>query len=177
MSCLINASSTNGLTLTSDLSGQLQFANNGVNLPMGGVAPAFSAYNTIATSVASTTWTKLQNSAKEFDTNNNYDSTTNYRFTPTVAGYYQVNGTWAQNGTTGISNVAVYKNGGQYKAGNQILNSASYVQASVSCLVYLNGSTDYIELYGYQASGITVSAYTGSQPSYGYFQACLVRGA
>jgi hypothetical protein len=144
---------------------------------VSGNMPAFSAYNSIATSVPNGVWTKLQNSNEEFDTANCYDNVTNYRFTPTVAGYYQVNGAWAQNGSSGVSNTAVYKNGGQYKAGAQIVNNASYVQSTVSCLVYLNGTTDYIELYGYQQAGGTNTAYTGSQPSYGYFQACLVRAA
>jgi hypothetical protein len=144
---------------------------------VSGNMPAFSAYNSIATSVPNAIWTKLQNSNKEFDTANCYDNATNYRFTPTVAGYYQVHGAWTQNGSASISNTAVYKNGVQYKAGAQIVNSASYVQSTVSCLVYLNGTTDYIELYGYQSSGGTNTAYTGSQPSYGYFQACLVRAA
>jgi hypothetical protein len=44
MSVIINASTTSGLVMTSDLSGQLQFANNGVNLPRGGGVPAYSAY-------------------------------------------------------------------------------------------------------------------------------------
>jgi hypothetical protein len=138
--------------------------------------PAFSAFNSIATSVPNVTVTKLQNSNVEFDTNSNYN-TANYRFTPTVAGYYQVNGAWSQNASTGVSNSAIYKNGGLYKVGTQMVNSAEYTQAIVSCLVYLNGTTDYIELYGYQSSGGTVTAYTGSQPAYGYFQACLVRSA
>lgn len=142
---------------------------------VAGTAPAFSAYNSIATSVPNATWTKLQNSNEEFDTANCYDSTTNYRFTPNVAGYYQVNGAWAQNGGSGVSNVAIYKNGVAAKAGGQTLNSTSFVQNVVSALIYLNGTTDYVELYGYQASGGAVPAYTGNQPEYGYFQAAMVR--
>jgi hypothetical protein len=156
---------------------QFEGYQNGTWNQIGNViAPAFSAFNSIATSMPNVTVTKLQNSNVEFDTNSNYN-TTNYRFTPTVAGYYQVNGAWSQNASTGVSHSAIYKNGGLYKVGTQMVNSAEYTQAIVSCLVYLNGTTDYIELYGYQSSGGTVTAYTGSQPAYGYFQACLVRGA
>ena len=144
---------------------------------VAGTGPAFSAYNSIATSVPNATWTKLQNSNEEFDTANCYDSTTNYRFTPNVAGYYQVTGAWAQNGATGISNVSIYKNGSAFKAGGQTLNSTAYVQNVVSALVYLNGTTDYVELYAYQGAGGTNTALAANQPDYGYFQAFMVRAA
>ena len=44
-----------------------------------------------------------------------------------------------------------------------------------SCLVYCNGSTDYIETYGYVNGTGTLSIAVG--PNDSYFQACLVRGA
>lgn len=143
---------------------------------LGGV-PCFSAYTSISTSVATSTWTKLQNNNKEFDTAGAYDNATNYRFQPSVAGYYVVDGAWANNAASSVSSVSVYKNGSAYKTGTQILNTTVVAQAYVSALVYLNGSTDYVELYGYQSSGGTVSAYTGSQPAYGYFQGYMVRAA
>ena len=144
---------------------------------VSGNQPAFSAFNSIATSVPNATWTKLQNSNEEFDTSNCYDSTTNYRFTPNVAGFYQLSGTWAQNGSAGVCNVAIYKNGSIFKAGSQVQNDAAYAQAMISTLVYLNGTTDYVELYGYQSAGGPNTAFTGSQPAYGYFQGVMVRGA
>ena len=175
MSCVINASSTNGLTLTSDLSGQLQFANNGVNLPMGGVAPAFSAYAGASQTIATGTWTKVVINTKEFDTANAFDSTTNYRFTPLVPGYYQVSGqaTITTAGSNAI--VAVYKNGTSYKRGSMTSTNTFSSGNSLSALVFLNGSTDYIELYMIHNLGINATLSFGSDLC--FFQACLVRGA
>jgi hypothetical protein len=178
MSVIINASTTSGLVMSSDLSGQLQFQNNGVNLPMGGVAPAFSAYNNASQTINTTTATKVQFNTEEFDTNNNFDSTTNYRFTPTVAGYYQV--TSQVNYSAGlISNaiIWIYKNGSVFKRGNRSYSSAlTFVGINVSSLLYMNGSTDYIEIYTYQDSvGSLGTEVIGANNN--YFQASLVRGA
>ena len=177
MSVIINASTTSGLVMTSDLSGVLTFQQGGVSLPNGGVAPAFSAYRTGLQSITSSTWTKVQLSSEEFDTNNNFDSTTNYRFTPTVAGYYQVNGSVKTAGAAiSFALVSVYKNGISYKEGCPQAYTATAQNAPiVSCLVYLNGSTDYIELYGYVTAGAGVG-FDAAQINT-YFQACLVRGA
>jgi len=175
MSVIINASTTSGLVMSSDLSGNLQFQNNGVNLPMGGVAPAFSAYAGSNQVITSATYTKLQIQTEEFDTNSNYD-TTNYRFTPTVAGYYQVSGGmgWFSAGTMSIEFVVVYKNGVAFKNLNYFnLNTNGVINGST--LIYLNGTTDYVELYGYVSSTSTITV-QGVQPQT-YFQACLVRGA
>ena len=82
---------------------------------VSGNMPAFSAYATGGQTVATSTYTKLQFNALEFDTANCYDPTTNYRFTPNVAGYYQVNVQISNNtGTsTGYQLLFVYKNGSQ----------------------------------------------------------------
>ena len=138
-----------------------------------GNGPAFSAYPSSTQTVTQSTWTKLACNTEEFDTNSNYD-TTNYRFTPTVAGHYQVIGsasvtTIAQT----YSSLSIYKNGSRVKDG--ILSSSSGLYYfSVFALVYLNGSTDYIELYG-QTTGATPTFSAG--PTATYFQASMVRSA
>jgi hypothetical protein len=135
---------------------------------VSGNMPAFSAYQSSTQTLSSATFTKLQFQSKEFDTGSYFDSTTNYRFTPLVAGYYQVSGAISNN--TGTQTVlSIYKNGGDFKRGSNGVLFGS----SLSALVYLNGSTDYVELYGYFAVGTTVN--TGSNLT--YFQAVLVRGA
>lgn len=58
--------------------------------------PAFSAYQSVAQTLASTTITKITFTTEEFDTNSCYDTSTS-RFTPTVAGYYQINGSLNAN--------------------------------------------------------------------------------
>jgi hypothetical protein len=137
--------------------------------------PAFSAYLSTNQTITSSTYTKIQINTEEFDTNSNYDNATNYRFTPTVAGYYQVNGTMRYDASTTPTRaiIGIYKNGSEFKRGNDLGNNST--EAIISTLVYLNGSTDYIELWGY-ISAITAVIGTAGQALV-YFQASLVRGA
>ena len=139
---------------------------------VAGTGPAFSAYQTgTAQVVGAGVWTKIVINAEEFDTNNNFDSTTNYRFTPTVAGYYQVSATvqYAGDATTGA---AIYKNGSIFKVGH--FSSSGQGRAStVSALINFNGSTDYVEFYGF--CNVTGTLTNGVSAS--WFQASLVRSA
>jgi hypothetical protein len=136
--------------------------------------PAFSAYYTGAgQSIATATFVKIILNTEEFDTNNNFDSTTNYRFTPTVAGYYQINGQAAFTTFVAGGEVAIFKNGSQYKNGN---NANPMVWATVSALIYLNGTTDYVELYAAQISGSTQTT-TSTNIANNYFNGVLVRAA
>jgi hypothetical protein len=137
--------------------------------------PAFSAYAGSGQNLTNGTFTKIQASTEEFDTNSNYDNATNYRFTPTVAGYYQVNGAIALASNAASFQVVIYKNGNSFKKGLLTNTSASLQQANVIALIYMNGSTDYIELYGFQGSGGTISTVSSSDLT--YFQASMVRGA
>ena len=173
MAVTINASTTSGLVMTSDLSGVLTLQQNGVSLPNGGVAPAFSAYADGTQTISTTTFTKVLFPTEEFDTNNNFASS---RFTPTVAGYYQVNSEILASSTVTVSRafIQIYKNGSLFKNGNDIGVSASQ-RTTVSCLIYCNGSSDYIETYCYVNGSGTLGIGTG--PNDSYFQACLVRGA
>ena len=141
-----------------------------------GNMPAFSAYQSSAQTLSNGVFTKLQFQTEEFDTNSNFDNATNYRFTPTVAGYYQINGGW-QPTTAPTINLAVnlYKNGSAYKQGPYITASLSNSNYNVSSVVYLNGSTDYIELYAYNNSGgnvVVVAALIAT-----YFNGVMVRAA
>lgn len=138
--------------------------------------PVFSAYASAAQSFPNATITKLQANTEEFDTNSNYDNATNYRFTPTVAGYYQVSGQVQFSAAATQIIASVYKNGAEFKRGTQNGTAASSGQSAVvSALVYLNGTTDYIELWAHQNSGgaLAISA----SAAYNYFQASFVRAA
>jgi hypothetical protein len=157
-----------------DSAGKL--TQTGLAANVAGNGPAFSAYQSVAQTLISSTFTKIQLQAEEFDTASCFDSTTNYRFTPTVAGYYQVTGGVGCNVASGAGIAEVWKNGLAHKRGaatGALAGASSHV--TVSALVYLNGSTDYIELYGYQSSGGNGATWTGT--SYNYFQAFLARAA
>lgn len=140
---------------------------------VAGTGPAFSAYYSGAgQALSANTWTKLQIGTKEFDTNSYYDNTTNYRFQPLISGYYQVSGGFGMATTQCVVVVAVYKNGSSFKT-LQNTGSSNVGAAYGSALVYLNGSTDYIELYGY----LTVAQNTNGGATANYFQAAMVRSA
>ena len=140
-------------------------------------APAFSAYATATVTMANSTWTKIALQAEEFDTNNSFDSTTNYRFQPTVAGYYQISGgTTFQPIGAGNRFLSIFKNGSVFKdLGVLPVASLNYTQMYGSCLVYLNGSTDYVELYALKNSGGSLDNSASNHET--YFQGVLVRTA
>ena len=120
----------------------------------GASGPAFSVTRiTSNQSLTQNTNVKLQWNSEDFDTANCFDSTTNYRFTPTTAGYYQINViAWIDqnNATFQTAYLSLYKNGSAYKtlSGTKLENFT----IGGSLVVYLNGSTDYIEVYGYSTT-------------------------
>lgn len=145
---------------------------------VAGTGPAFSALLNASQSISSGVNTKIQTNLEEFDTANCFDSTTNYRFTPTVAGYYQVNGQVAYQGLISSAIIiSLFKNGNEFKRGSRIGTDTSVnVYLNISCLIYMNGSTDYLELYTFQNSGSTI-ALENNNPLNNYFQASLARAA
>ena len=141
---------------------------------VSGNMPAFSAYQSTDQSLGSSTWTKLNFQTENFDTNNNFASS---RFTPTVAGYYQINLNCSMASTTGTQFMllSIYKNGSTYVLGNlaQPVNGVTYARATASTLLYLNGSSDYVE--GYAQFQIANSTYSGLESV--QFSGAMVRGA
>jgi hypothetical protein len=143
---------------------------------VAGTGPAFRAYNATGTvTLPGNTDTKITFDTEDFDTNGNFASS---RFTSTVAGYYQVNGAITVNFWNGnILTVSIYKNGSVYARGNTgYPQTVGGVRVNVGDIVYLNGSTDYIELYGYQYNQAT-SNVTATGSNQTYFSAALVRAA
>lgn len=166
-----------GTTIATINSTGLSMASGKVLAPTG---PAFSAYiNSGAQSLSLGTWTKITLNAEEFDTASCFDSTTNYRFTPNVAGYYQVNVClffdYSGSQFTDAA-MAVYKNGSAVKKLNQY-GYGGYGMASLSALIYMNGSTDYLEVYGYISGGSGPQIYSNSSPQNTYVSAYLARSA
>jgi hypothetical protein len=142
--------------------------------------PAFSAYASSSQTVTTGTVTKVAIDTENFDTNSNFN-TTNNRFTPTVEGYYQVNGIVAAQGATTITTVLafLYKNGSAYRRTglSSSFTTATPIQINLSEVVYMNGSTDYLELYGQVNGTGTLQFIQTSAVTTSVFSACLVRGA
>jgi hypothetical protein len=115
------------------------------------VGPAFRAYLSSAqTGITSTTWTKIALNTEEFDTDACYDNTTNYRFTPNVEGYYQFSYLLFSASTTLLNlSVQLRKNGATAGESAFIPVSSAAQRTTGSRLLYMNGTTDYVELWGY----------------------------
>ena len=173
----INAKGVIGVTSITLAQGEsVQLVSDGtswiqLNFSPSVLKPTFAAYQSTAQSLPQAIYTKLQFQTKEFDVGTYFDAATNFRYQPLVAGYYQVSGGFGVSGATQLS-LILYKNGGTYKG---IFNTGATANtANGSALVFLNGSTDYIELFGFQgAAAQNTSIGIGNT----YFQAVLVRSA
>ena len=120
-----------------------------------GVSPAFDAYLSALQNVSNGVYTKIALNVKAFEIGNSFDAVTNYRFQPTVAGYYQVNTRLRASAAGGTFNNAyldVYKNGVSFTRTCETYLATSFGSA----LIFLNGSTDYLEFWGLvSATGCT----------------------
>ena len=168
------------INLAGDTSGSITLSapavagTNTINLPaatgsvmVSGNMPAFSAYASATSSaITSGVDTKILFDTESFDTNNNFASS---RFTPTVAGYYQINATLRANGTFTAAALILFKNGSN---AGYLQNGANNV-TTASSLQYMNGTTDYLEIYtNMTGTSLTVGA---SNANTNYFSAALVR--
>jgi hypothetical protein len=164
---LVSADGASDLTLTFP-------ATTGTAMVSGNM-PAFSAYSSSSLSVSSATWTKLQINTEEYDTASCFN-TSNYRFTPNVAGYYHFTGQYdIATGSPTRAIIAIRKNDDTTRAnGNDIgPGSGNLSQGAgmvVSKIWYMNGSTDYVELFCFLTGGATVDLNA-------YFQGLMVRAA
>ena len=145
-------------TLTLGTSGETLTVPSNVTVA-GSMAntPSFEAYmSSIQESVVDNTYTKAQIDTEVFDTDNCYDNSTNYRFTPTVAGKYYVYAFISffatGNDTIFYANTAIYKNGTRITSPRSNYGGGSPNAHAPTQWVYsvldLNGSTDYVEIYG-----------------------------
>jgi hypothetical protein len=140
-----------------------------------GSGPAFSAYADSTTqTLTGSVYNKILFQTEEFDTNSNFASS---RFTPTVPGYYQINAqVLLPLAATTTAQIAVYKNGSNWKEGDRQLLTGSTNAIDVSALVYLDGSTDYAEIY-VAPSGSSPNITGGGNKQINYFQGSMTRGA
>jgi len=135
-----------------------------------GNGPLFRASPASSQSIPNATDTKVILANEISDTNSNF---ANSRFTPTVAGYYLIKGSVGYASERLAVAAYIFKNGSNYSVGTRV-NADTYY-TSVVDIVYFNGSTDYVELYTRQVSG--VSSGTDSSGTVTNFSGCLIRSA
>ena len=157
-------------TLTLGTSGETVSFASGVT---GLNYPAFEAILSSSQATTDATHTKIQFDTEIFDTDNCYDNTTNYRFTPTVAGKYYVyvkaEIDFAANQQGNQSQARIYKNGSAYSmAVIQATSNAigRFVTVFNHAIVDFNGTTDYVEGYGYGDDTSGNPSITGNSSNY-----------
>jgi hypothetical protein len=175
-----NASGTGTLTIAAPNTN----SNYTLTLPqttatLGINGPAFFVRISGTQTITFATATGIQFNTEDFDTNSNFNTST-YRFTPTVAGYYQISAGLRGNGSTTNTGTTlhIYKNGSAYlSSGSTSTNLAQF--PTISALISMNGSTDYIEFYGtITGTGTaTFGAVNGDGSYVTWASGCLVRGA
>ena len=174
------ATNTDRTLILPDEAGTVLTSASPVVYPKG--VPAFRAYLSANQTVTVNVNTKINLDSEVFDTAscfNNTGSTVGgipaYAFMPNVAGYYQVNLTLYGQATSslGYNYIQIWKNGQENTSVVYSPYGGTSSLGNVSTLVYLNGTTDYIEAYG-QESGTGTIAFMGGS-AFTVFSGVLVR--
>lgn len=151
------ATPATGLTIFDTTENKLMYYDGSSWLEVGGEAtgPAFRVdRNNSDQTVTLGVSTKMDWTREIFDKTDDFDLTTD-RFTPSVAGTYLITmSTWCDTPTSQCT-PRIYKNGAMVAVGS--LNGSSNAQlGTVSIVVDMNGTTDYIEGWAFNQTGTTV---------------------
>lgn len=161
-----------------------KIVQDSINGGVAGSGPAFSVSgnNSNSQSVSANTTTKINfyttaGSSYYWDTASCWDNT-NKRFTPTVAGYY----TFSTNlGTAGWSsgnqfNLIFRKNGSVDRWTKGFTSSSGNdIYMNGTCTLYMNGSSDYVEVYLFNNGGNTITVRNEAERT--WFTGSLSRAA
>jgi hypothetical protein len=134
----------------------------------GANTPAFEAYLSSDQAVSLMTFTKISMDTEIYDTDNCYNNST-YTFTPNVAGKYlvyaslqSVPNAWSVTQATAFE---IRKNNSIYKRiyWYDIVNRGTNFNISGNVVVDMNGTTDYLEIYGNIWQGSSTGSFGSSQ--------------
>jgi hypothetical protein len=108
----------------------------------------------------------------DFDTTNAYNNTT-MKFQPTTAGYYRITGSLGGLGSGAAHlETEIWKNGAVY-ATDVDIGTAVVLAGNVNDIVYLNGSTDYAQIYAANVGAGTFTSTNATNRT--YFNAELIK--
>jgi len=145
---------TSGQVLTSNGAGAAPTMQD-TSLAIG---DAFHAAESTSTSLTDSTWVKISLNTTVFDVGGSFD-TANKKFQPSTAGYYNIAGqvTLDPDGSnTGGFIVGIWKNGTAYIYNDAYRGVGSSRHSGfISATIYLNGSSDYLELYCYRTAALS----------------------
>lgn len=160
------------LTPASSIASDVTVSVPSQNCTLGIQGPAFRAELSSNQTLSNATLTKMQLSNEIYDTANCYD-TSLYRWTPNVAGYYIFSAHMEFGTGTGILSLQFTKNGVRTGTAGAPNSTSATFGFSGAVQTYMNGTTDYIELYGYQSSGGNLGVFAVNCA----FSGALVRAA
>jgi hypothetical protein len=113
-----------------------------------------------AQAIANNTFTKVTLPGPATDPQSWWNAANN-RWIPTIPGYYEVSGMLSYFSLTAntLYEIFILKNGftvanGLYPSN---VSSATFLSGTVNNVVYMNGTTDYLEMWTYQSSGAAQS--------------------
>lgn len=139
-------------------------STSSVGVPSVVAVQSVSAYDSGGTTLAANAFTKINLATENFDLSGVFTSS---RFTPTVPGIYLACFGLGL-GTTNIDatkqyNAVLYKSGLNYRYGSYFtaLTTAG-ISSNGSALVSMNGTTDYLELWGLNPNAATTVATNAS---------------
>jgi hypothetical protein len=129
------------------------YTRTGTGSPIIREMPVFYAYRSGTQSITSSIDTTIQLNAELYDTEG-WFNTSLYQYIPQIAGYYQFN--WgiyirATSGATrGLCTLIKNNSATDYVRGAYLpaFNGTDW-NASGGTLMYMNGTTDYVEIRGY----------------------------
>jgi len=141
------ARGNNGATtqdiMTVNAAGKVEFPQN--------VIPAFRGFVIAASHPNASVITPAI--GQDYDLGGDFLNPTISKYQPTVAGYYQINAYISFAGLTVNGYIRLDKNGTNTLGGTQ----GNFYQGQANAFVYLNGSTDFVQLYTYQSSGAALN--------------------
>jgi len=157
------------IKLNNVIAGVQSLGQSNIGPNVAGTGPVFKA-QVAATSLVASTET-IVNFTEIFDTNNCFASN---RFTPNVAGYYLVTSAIRNaSGTNQVYYNVLKKNGVQiYVSDFEGLNTST-ANVVMTDIVFMNGTTDYLEIFAVSA---LASTWDTSGPLY-FWSGCLIRAA
>ena len=205
MASTINASTSLGLVSTADTSGSIALQANGTTIATisstgltmnsGNIvqastaAPSFAVNNNANQSVTANAETIAQFQTKQFDTAGAFNNTSStatlnglsvpaWAFMPPIAGYYTFSGTIRMQSCTGTNYGGFYKNGSRYNVGwyTDIAPSNGQI-VSFSATLYLNGTTDYVQVFAALAGSGSQNINFNNASSSCLFSGGLIRSA
>jgi hypothetical protein len=125
-----------------------------------GTTAAGAVVKSTAQAIANNTFTKVTLPGPATDPQSWWNAANN-RWIPTIPGYYEVSGMLSYFSLTAntLYEIFILKNGftvvnGLYPSN---ISAATFLTGTANTVVYMNGTTDYLEMWTYQSSGAAQS--------------------